>query len=554
MPRAYPHRINQLFEVLNCKKPLKMSVKFDSTEHVLSSLGVGFTTDYKEKHYVIHPTSMGERVQLRDVLPLAYSGCAAVFGEPETACKGYAFAIEDYFSSVLRTRVLMIKEGENGLAGVIDDGWQELMAWRERPMDLAHATKRPPVNFQVNLRHVRAQVMDGTWPAARFDKNQPMGQFCALLFPPDRVDRDLWPVYTKARDALKAYRPESFMEEDGCCWNSLYRAGGEWCPPIEVAEGNFFFNNVKKNINKDKPVKKPQAKKVEPEKEKPAKPVETVESDDDEFTDASEEVPAPQEEDRAEEIEIEVIELEEENIEPPRPTGARPKTPAAAARSVQAKARNPQFTVGEDYAPGHDPINRKLEELGYHGAEKRNIYKMVRNGHIALEAVLPKQEKSTSKKNKPAGQPEGRREPPSRGASREPIGPPRRFVPEREYPAPRGDVIRFASFEGTRKLNALCQKGEFDRVESALKSPRDEWTVGIKVSVTDKITAIKRYIRKNPEGALQTILDLMRKLCKSEKSYMKVLGILYGIMDIDVEDNTYSARDKKDPLEDSDEE
>merc|ERR1712048_311334 len=99
------------------------------------------------------------------------------------------------------------------------------------------------------------------------------------------------------------------------------------------------------NLNKDKPAKKKQPAKVEPEKEKPKKVVEAEESED-EFTDASEEVPAPQEEVRADDTADAA--LEEENIEPQRPTGTRPKIPAAA-KAVPARARNSQFTVGEDY-------------------------------------------------------------------------------------------------------------------------------------------------------------------------------------------------------------
>lgn len=548
-----------MFTVLSQKKPKKMSVKFDSTEHVLSNLGDGFVTDYKEKHYVIHAAHLGE-MRLYDLLPLAYSGSAAVFGEPDTACKGYAFAIEDYFSSIFRARILMIKEGEEGLDGVIDDGWQELMEWRERPMALGHATVRPPVNFQVNLRSIKNAVMDGTWPQARFAANQPEGQFCALLFPPERMERGLWSVFNRARELLKAYQPDTFMEEDGCCWNSTYRAGGEWCPPIEVAEGNFFFNYVKKELNKEKDQAKRGVRKparVAPVKVAPTLVEEPAEEEavdsEDEFADAREDPPAPQEEARAETAAD--PEEAEANIEPQR-TGARPKTPAPA-RAPLAKARNPQFTVGADYAPGADPINRTLEGLGYAGAEKRNFYKMVRNGQIPLEAIQPKQEKA--KKNKDAGQPQGGRAPPSRGASSGPAQPappqggcygygPEKTEKAAEYPAPRGEPVRFANFEGTRKINALCRKGEFDRVEQALKSPRNDWTVNLKVNIRSKVETINKYLVKHPEGAFQSILDLVRRECKSEKSYLKVLGVLYGLMELDVEDNTYSARTTKDPL------
>jgi hypothetical protein len=554
MPKAYPHKIKQLFEVLNCKQPLKMSIKFDSTEHVLSDLGEGFTTEYMDKHYVIHPTRLGERVQLQDVLPLAYTGNAAVFGEPETACKGFPFAIEDYFSSVLRTRVLMIKEGEEGPDSIIDDGWPEFMAWRDRPMELSFATKRPPVNFQVNLRSIKNQVMDGTWPAKRFGENQPKGQFCALLFPPDRMERDLWPVYSKARAALQAYSSETFREEDGCCWISWYRAGGEWCPPIEVAEGNFFFNKVKKELNKEKKAKKQPAK-AKPEKAKPAKaanPLVMPEVSDDEFQDAEEGTQESQEGACANEP-ADAGE-DEANIEPHPlmgPTGTRPKIPPVV-KAVPAKVRNTQFTHGEDFTPGHDPINKRLQELGYQGAEKRNIYKMVRSGQIPLEVISPKPGKSTAKKDNLANQPQGDTGHPTRGASRESIRSRRSADVEEEYPTPRGDVVRFASFEGTKKLNALCQKGEFDRVETALKSPRPEWTE-LKTTITDKITTIKKFLKKYPEGDFQKVLNLMRTECTSEKSYIKVLGVLYGLMEIDIEDNKYTARTKKDPLESDDE-
>lgn len=537
--KAYPPRLKQLFTALNCKKPLKMSIKFDSIEHVLSNVGAGYTTDYVDRHYLIYPTAMGDDVSLDDVLPLAYTGKAAAFGETDTACKGFAFALEDYFASICRTRVLMIKEGPDGLASVIDDGWQQLMEWRERPSELSHATKRPPVNFQVDLRAIANQVMDGTWPQVRFSKNQPKGQFCALLFPPGRMERDLWPVYTKAREALKAYRPESFMEEAGCCWNSLYRAGGEWCPPLEVAEGNFFYKSVKQHLT-GKVLRPPvvQTKKPAP------RVVETDDSDED-FADAVEGESPPREEVR--EADSADASGAGEVVGPQRPTGARPKERSQTG-SAPARSRNPHFTVGEDCEAGRDPISNELSSKGYTGAEKRNLYKMVRMGQISLAAINPKQDKQASSSNKrPA---ESR--PAANQVSRRDVGV-REFDDPEGYPAPTGEPLRFANFEGTRKLNAYAQRGAYDKLDGRIKSPREEW-LKIKVPTKDKVSKLRAYLKEHPEGAFQDILDWMRRECKSERSYLKVLGILNGIILIDLEGNAYSVRKQQAEQEDSSDE
>lgn len=472
MPKAYPEKIGRVFKILKDIPRKIMSCPYDSVEHIVES--VGYTTEYLDGHFVIRPA--GKDQDLDTVVDLAYAGKAALFGEPETSCRGYPWAIEDYMCEIQRRRILMIKDDVDE-DQLIDDGWEELEEWRNRPLEPSHATSRPPVNFAVNLKDIAEMVEEGKWPECRYSQH-PDGHYCTLLYAPERRNRALLPLYQAAKKALRDYNPEGFMEEANCCWNSHYRAGGDWCPPISLADGNFFYRVVRKGLITQRP-KKPAPKKEETESEDSEEEEEFHDLDDD--TDFGADFPSQPKDTAAK--------------------GARPKEPKG------------------------DPINRALGELGYTGKHKATLYNMVTKGRLALKDVKPRAKM-------PPKQPQNQR---------------KAEAPEGDKKVPPRAKIQFADFPATKKLNQLSAAGEFDRVQKALTTPRMEW-IQAPVKITEKITDLKRFMRKNPDGQFSDVLQHIKSTCRGEKVYMKVLGNLYGIMEIDVESNAYSERRAADPL------
>jgi hypothetical protein len=586
MQRAYPYALSEYFKTIKKFKPRKMAMNYFSVEHIFSTLSDGYSTESREDHFLIYSANLGNRVTLNEILNLAYTGKAAAFGEPDTASRGFAFALEDYMSSICRARVLMIKDGGNDSPDAIDqdNGWKQLEEWRDRPTELKHATLRPPANFAVNLESIVNQVEDGTWPKCRFENNKPEGQFCALLFPPERVNaKRMWPIYRKAKDLLKAYSPDTFMEEDDCCWNSLYRGGDDWCPPIQVAEGGFFYHKVKQAGQNEGllPQKKTApsvvhdphelgtGEKIGQETGKEA----LVKQAQARVAAAMQDVPSESQEgsmgpdsldESGETTETRSAEFNKMSSagKPVGPPAFPSKPPRRAPKDIiSGRGNSNQFATGREYAPGTDPVNKRLAELGYTGKKKSTLYGLVRNGSVSLESIQPNQERNDLRYQHPNATspatnpnqwhgPQGRH--PRDGAfgqrtfgqsSRENDG-----SGFSDYPAPRSVPVRFASYPAVRRLNQLIDQGEYGRVQRALESPREDWAM-IDMSVKETIHEIKRYVKHKPEGSLQAVLDILARRCRSERSYLKMLAILYGLIKFDVEANLYQTRIKKDPLD-----
>jgi hypothetical protein len=525
MPRAYTEVKVKKFETTLKNLPkLNMSSQYVSVEHVVNNVGYG--TDYIDNHFVVARVEAIES-GLDKISDLAYRGEAALFGEHDTACKGYPWAVEEYISTITRKRSLLVKpECDGAIDYTIDGGWPEYLAYQERESAISISALRPPICFAVNLKRIERSVMDGTWPAAKFATNIPKGQHCTLLLAPGYQPSQarLWPVYDAAVKALRAYDEEAFVEGRACVWSSRYRAGDDWCPPIGLAEGGFFHDYIRNNLKATLELKPknesargvtraPRADtRGEPEKSASRAPARNI-------------LPrgaAPQEGD-VEESAARVEEGGEEDQEfyecgDESDTEAANRAPQPSGRHG---GRNPTFTCGADYPHGQDPENKALKELGYSGKAREELYKLVRQGTLELSSIQP-----------------------AKGAGNR--------AKKEEYPVPQGTALRFPVYELTRKLNNLSQRGENDRLQAALAQPRDEW-VRLPTKVTTEIGMIKNFLKKNPEGSLQDLINVLSKMARTENKFMKLLSSIYGLAEIDVSAGTYSERRTADPYDSEDE-
>jgi len=483
----YSVQVAKYFDTIYSYPRKVMSTKFTSLERLTARVGVS-TVIVGGKFLVAKPRDIDRGID--HVTDLAYQGEAAVFGEEDTACKGYAYCLEDYFKPMFRGRVLVIKGDE---CEDDDTSYADCEAYRERSAEKSILEKRPPTNFSVNLRGLSKSLAAGDWPKSRVDST-PNGEYCFLLVHPSSRDpKEVRETYTRGCEALKKYDPESYREDRYFAWSARYRGAAEgFCPPLNSGDRGYFFTHLRKHLY---PALK-NSKKTEYEINTAAGPV--VDSDD-EFEDA---------------------------LSPPEHPEGR-----GFLGYSQTKAGN----IVKDFAPGTDPISQKLRDLGYMGKEKSHFYNLIRDGALNIADIpAAKAGHNSPKKTR------------SQGACSSRDGPCLDFTITTPH-------LVFPDYPMLRKLNKVCKRGDLDKLHSALKSPHPEWTK-IDTKITKQQDTIKKWVEKYPHGELQSLVDRIAKACPVESSFVKMLSVIGSIFDLDCYNSTYSMKVSKHALDQSSDE
>lgn len=337
----YSFLVRKQFDLIFDYPRLTMSTKFTSLERLVARVGVS-TVIIDGKFVVAKPSDIERGID--HVTDLAYRGEAALFGEEDTACKAYAYCLEDYFKPMYKGRVLVIKGDE---CEDDDTSFADCEAYREREAEKTILEKRPPTNFSVDLKGLKRTLQSGNWPKTRVDSS-PTGEYCFLLVHPSPRDpKEVRETYINGCEALKQFDPESYREDRYFAWSARYRgAASGFCPPLDCGDKGYFFTHLRKHLL-------PALKGSKKTDYEVSKTVALVESED-EFEDA---------------------------VQALDPVSG-PPGPGFIGFSETKTGK-----IVRDYLPGSDPVSQRLTSLGYKGKSKQHYYNLVREGTLSLDRI-----------------------------------------------------------------------------------------------------------------------------------------------------------------------
>jgi len=585
-----------------------MPTEFTSVQHIL--LDCGYEGGILDGHFVV--VKQGDfGLGLPAILDQAYKGEALVFGEPGTSWKGYVYAIEQFLSTKMKRRILLIKPEEDDVHGAgPENGWADYEDWLDRDHTVGPSEDQLPANFAVNLDDISSLVEAGGWPKTIVDGNVIKGQYALLLMQPLRSQKHLIPLYNKAKEQLKAYNPETYREGYDCVWSSLYRAGPSgYCPPIALAYKGFFYR-LTRGISKPKTLPKSAGKPptssdlvpIPPDDEDPAHDCVS----DDDFEDAAsdagqgdggslyasdDEWGIPEETPKAKTDAPSSDPLPAR--EPGPSTGVRANLPDVPSRSFESQPQRPAVAVphlpiippikpGSKYPPGKDPRGERLRLLGFHGTDKQNLFKLVDSGALDINSVgyAPSKPAKPTRVSAQVGRADipplmadqrptnysgasryASQGPPNHGgASRYASHEPRdrwsgRNNQPSHRPGPRpAEVLSLPGYFQVGKLADVIRIRDYDRLSECLRSPPESWT-SIRMKATPEINRLKAFLKRNPTGRIQEFFDKVYSLVhRNNNLLLKVLSVVGTMADFDFDLDCYQARKERDPLDFSDDE
>lgn len=479
------------------------------------------------------------------LMELAYEGDALVFGEPYTACRGYAFALENHLSAVLKVRILFVSPFSDGspMRTVPNVGWQEQLDFMHRDTQIRPCEVKPPACFAVSLVKIKDDMDAGRWPRAVFAEKYPNGQWCTLLCAPPPWDHEGWSLYNQAQMLLETFCPVAYRTGSGCVWSAMYRAGGDWCPPLCLAGGGFIpeFRN---SFREREGSVEASVEAVDLEVNAYPDRCPAVCMDIDLETSSPATVgytwqdltpPASDAESEGEETDGEYDALAD------YAPGGRfnldqgidvPDAEPAVVEEEQAVPVVSEPDTSEDEGEPHGADVNPFAQVFNRLSENQDVYEHSKALHIGAEALVNLASVGVALA-------EIR---PSQDGAHAGVQPPTESLPsdEEASPAP-GSNIKFPAHSRCRKLNELIRKGEFGVVQEMLTRPKDDW-IRRSEKITDCVNHLNDEIRIKPRGMFTRLLQIMAQRCVTEAKYMKALGVIHSLTDFSIQANTYEVR------------
>jgi hypothetical protein len=515
-----------------------LSTSYATLDRVLSR--AGYAQSYEGGVFIVAGTRDLESGQ-DWVMDMAYEGDALAFGEQDTAHRGWPFALENHLSAVLKVRTLLVTADADGAPGRAELGhrWNEYLEFIRRDDKLGPAEKRPPSCFAIDLSDIKDELARGTWPREYIRTRYPNGQWCIMLLCPPVREVSAWRNYRRASAALEDYSPVTFREGPGCVWSSLYRTGGDWCPPLCLAGGKFL-SNLRRNFENEDGLGEAVAQASVVDREMSAFPRRNtgVRGGVDIETGCRNQADDHCSWENTSRLSLASAffnlisggsssTVREEEPALPKPVGRPPIS------------SNPNLTVGSGRFRGtRSPLDGEIDRSRMPaGCTEEGFVPMTAEimNHIMDSVILDDQ-----------------------GAV---IGP-RETIPELEVvpyetPPPTPIVTAaqpaaaehpiFKRFDQTLRLRRLAEKGEYGRLELALSRPKIDW-ISKGVKVQDCVGVLVQHVCRNRQGVLQDLIDIVGRTCNIESKYMKGLGLLHTLVKIDVAGNSYQKWGR-DPLD-----